>query len=177
MTIVRALHKRYLWIDRYCIWESEDKHLQIQNMDQIYRNALCTIVAVDGDSSESGLCGISSLRSVQQRLQIGVGIFVTTLPNLSQQLSKSVWAIRGWTYQEAVLSRRCLFFTKDQVYFACRTMLRCEAVSQSLVDHLWLTRESLGPSLMKVEEQLSLRLSQTHIPFLCSTSKNTLADP
>ena len=42
MSVVQALEERYLWVDRYCIWQSENRHLQIQNMHEIYRNALST---------------------------------------------------------------------------------------------------------------------------------------
>src|ERR1700677_1024332 len=37
---------------------------------------------------------------------------------------------RGWTYQEAILSRRCLIFTDQQVYFVCRLTTSCEAVTE-----------------------------------------------
>ncbi|KAF2187979.1 hypothetical protein K469DRAFT_568100, partial [Zopfia rhizophila CBS 207.26] len=29
------------------------------------------------------------------------------------------WNKRGWSYQERLLSRRCLIFTTYQVYFQC----------------------------------------------------------
>jgi len=32
MSVVLKLKKRYLWVDRYCIWTSEDKHTQLQNI-------------------------------------------------------------------------------------------------------------------------------------------------
>ena len=35
MSVVRGLEKRHLWVDRYCIWQSENRHLQIQNMHEI----------------------------------------------------------------------------------------------------------------------------------------------
>ena len=42
----RAIGLRYLWVDRYCIDQndSEMKHVLIQRMDQIYRNASITII-------------------------------------------------------------------------------------------------------------------------------------
>lgn len=51
----------------------------------------------------------------------------SSLPTLSLVLGGSVWATRGWTYQEAFLSRRCLFFTEMQVHLLCKAMKCCEA--------------------------------------------------
>ncbi|PMD50907.1 uncharacterized protein K444DRAFT_495410, partial [Hyaloscypha bicolor E] len=119
MSAVRNLGQRYLWVDRFCIWQSENKHLQIQNMDQIYRNALTTIVAADADGAESGLRGVSCPRRAQFSLHTNAGILVSTFPHVSHPLLSSTWVTRGWTYQEALLSRSCLFFTENQVYFAC----------------------------------------------------------
>jgi hypothetical protein len=119
---------------------------------------ICTIVAVDGDNADFGLCGVSSSRRIQPQLPTEDGVLVTTFPHLSQHLAKSVWASRGWTYQEAVLSRRCLFFTSDQVYFACRTSLHCEAALQSS------SSDHLGPDIMNANLQFSFRFNGENIP-------------
>jgi hypothetical protein len=37
-------------------------------------------------------------------------------------IMQSTWFTRGWTYQEAILSKRRLFFTEEQVYFECDNM-------------------------------------------------------
>ena len=130
MSIVRSMGKRYRWVDRYCIWQSEDRHLQIQNMHKIYRNALSTIVPVKADSAESGISGVSSPRCKQFRFWTNAGLLVFTFPHISYQLSSSIWLTRGWTYQEAFLSRSCIFFTKDQAYFACRSDYQREAIKR-----------------------------------------------
>ena len=166
MTVVRGLRKRYLWVDRYCIWQSEDKHLQIQNMDQIYQNALTTIVAADGDNAESGLSGVSCPRHHQSSFQTNAGVLAYTFPHVSCHLSTSTWVSRGWTYQEAILSRSCLFFTKDQVYFACKGHLGSESEA---VGGSWRTRhsgstESLTPRLMRISEQADTSDSQKGPP-------------
>jgi hypothetical protein len=152
INVVRSLQKRYLWVDRYCIWHSEDKHLQIQNMDQIYRNAWTTIVAVDGENAESGLMGMSCPRHQQASFRTNAGTLAHTFPHVSYHLSTSKWVTRGWTYQEAVLSRSCLFFTKDQVYFACKMHLRSEAVEQKQIVDNGPNQEVLAPKLMKLSE-------------------------
>lgn len=42
------------------------------------------------------------------------------------EIGNSVWAERGWTYQELLLSRRRLVFTDFQVYFDCDRMFCVE---------------------------------------------------
>lgn len=148
MSIVRGLEKRYLWVDRYCIWQSESRHLQIQNMHEIYRNALTTIVPIEADSAGSGFSGMSSPRCDQFRFWTNAGLLVFTLPHISYHLSSSIWLTRGWTYQETFLSRSCVFFTKDQAYFACRSNYQSEAVERVPMPFKDRHRETLGPQLL-----------------------------
>lgn len=49
-------------------------------------------------------------------------------------IATSHWSTRGWTFQEATLSRRRLVFTDDQVYFQCKAMNCFESVD------CWLER-------------------------------------
>jgi hypothetical protein len=42
----------------------------------------------------------------------------------------SNWPTRGWTYQERFLSKRHLFFTTQQVTFACNGMYAAESINQ-----------------------------------------------
>ena len=154
MSVVQGLEERYLWVDRYCIWRSENRQLQIQNMHEIYRNALSTIVPVEADSAESGFSGVSSPRCDQFRFWTNAGFLIFTFPHISYHLSSSVWLTRGWTYQEAFLSRSCIFFTKDQVYFACRSVYQSEAVNQALLSLSDVDRETLEPSLLSYADYL-----------------------
>ena len=163
MSVVRSMEKRYLWVDRYCIWQSENRHLQIQNMYEIYRNALSTIVPLEADSAESGFSGVSSPRCEQFRFWTNAGLLVFTLPHISYQLSSSIWLTRGWTYQEAFLSRSCIFFTKDQVYFACRSGYQSEAVEQAPVNNM--DRETLGPKLLNYADYLNYRSVPSEFSF------------
>jgi hypothetical protein len=51
---------RYLWIDRYCIDQSDDlsKDTQIGQMDLIYAHAQLTIIAEAGEDPKNGLPGV-----------------------------------------------------------------------------------------------------------------------
>jgi hypothetical protein len=41
------------------------------------------------------------------------------LPSLCEEVRKSTWNSRGWTFQEQSLSRRCLYFTAEETFFCC----------------------------------------------------------
>lgn len=124
--ISKGLFFRYLWIDKYCIDQSNkrEKHQQIQQMDRIYSHAELTIIAAAGQDSDCGLPGVSTAgqRSPQRYLRIGNSVIVKMLPHVSDSLLRSKWSSRGWTYQEEVLSNRLLIFTDDQVLYECRCM-------------------------------------------------------
>ena len=155
MSIVQSMGKRYLWVDRYCIWQSEDRHLQIQNMHKIYRHALSTIVPVEADSAGSGISGVSSPRCYQFKFWTNAGLLVFTFPHISYQLSTSIWLTRGWTYQEAFLSRSCIFFTKDQAYFACRSDYQSEDVKRDQTRlGPYVPAETLEPNLLNYADYL-----------------------
>jgi hypothetical protein len=136
LTVVKKLGRRYLWVDRYCIDQrhSGDLHTQLREMDRVYENASATIVAAAGTNVNAGLVGVGqNLRKPQPSVMAGDKLLVSTLPHMSQPLNSSTWFTRGWTYQEAVLSKRCLFFTELQVYFVCEAMTCCEAVDPTNV--------------------------------------------
>ncbi|KAK4034664.1 heterokaryon incompatibility protein-domain-containing protein [Parachaetomium inaequale] len=48
--------------------------------------------------------------------------------NRVHAIRHSVWATRGWTYQEGVLSNRRLVFTPDQLYWECNAVALHESV-------------------------------------------------
>lgn len=74
---------------------------------------------------------------------------------------------RGWTYQEAMLSRRCLIFTDLQVYFVCRKSTQSEAINK----HSTLTAvgDELPSALFKprlrtgIEKKSTLHEFQDHV--------------
>lgn len=49
--------------------------------------------------------------------------------SLLRILKESAWNSRGWTFQEAILSRRCLFFTEEQASLVCRKEHTVESIS------------------------------------------------
>ncbi|KAK0711809.1 heterokaryon incompatibility protein-domain-containing protein, partial [Lasiosphaeris hirsuta] len=128
MTVVKNLGYRYLWVDRYCINQDDKDEVrdQIAQMDRIYRGADFTIIAA-GDSN--GLAGVGG-NTKRPNLDVFNFNATTTLyetdPNPIAEIRRSPWFTRGWTFQEAILSRRRLFFTNSQALFECTTSTWCE---------------------------------------------------
>ncbi|KAL8895101.1 MAG: hypothetical protein Q9192_003847 [Flavoplaca navasiana] len=117
----------------------------------VYTKALVTIVAASGDHNDVGLCGIngwerlSSAERIRQLMNEG-DVLETKQPRMIQfgilpHLKDSIWETRGWTYQEKLLSRRCLVFTKELVYWECQCTSWSEdapmetATTEQLRDH------------------------------------------
>ncbi|CAF9932643.1 MAG: hypothetical protein HETSPECPRED_008410 [Heterodermia speciosa] len=132
--VVRNLGRKYLWVDKYCINQNEvaEQQMMLRNMDLIYEHAEATIVAMSGENDEAGLPGVSGrARTPQPQFRTTRGCLISSCPPISHLFQTSKWATRGWTYQEARLSRRCLFFTEHQVYIVCPETTRSESVPSS----------------------------------------------
>jgi len=119
----------YLWVDKYCIDQANavEKHNVIRNMDSIYSGAALTIVAAAGDDSNFGLPGVSRLRYAQESIILGGRRFLV-FPDSTEEVRRSIWATRAWTYQEGLLSKRRLVFTASQAYFQCMKSYHWEAL-------------------------------------------------
>jgi hypothetical protein len=161
MEAVKQLGKRYLWVDRYCVEQQDHrvKAAQIGAMDQIYSGAYVTIIAAAGSDPNYGLPGISHSRLYRQPSLSVAGLeLLSSLLGLPAVIEDKIWHTRAWTYQESVLPRRCIYFTKYQAYFVCCQMIGSEAV---LVRHaVWpgedgaqAPLETLDPSMLRVQER------------------------
>ena len=119
----KNLGKRYLWADSLCIDQGDhsEKDDQIQRMRSIYRGAYVTVIALSGDSANSGLPKVSGTEVYQQlTCCIDGKRLVGLMPTLSLQVWLSPWGQRAWTFQESRLSPRCLLISDHQLYFECK---------------------------------------------------------
>ncbi|EDN94447.1 hypothetical protein SS1G_10320 [Sclerotinia sclerotiorum 1980 UF-70] len=132
ISFTRKLQQRYLWVDALCIEQNKDsmqKATQIQNMDAIYGGAYLTLVAWTAKSSDSSLPGISDLESDSEfrykpqiiRREVN-GLLLENrlsddLMHLDDYAKISHYETRAWTFQERILSRRCLFFHEREALF------------------------------------------------------------
>lgn len=127
----------YLWVDAFCIDQASpaDKAFQIANMDLVYARAAVTLIAAAGADSSHGLPGVGARprQPAQPHARIAPAReLVASLPEPGSLVRRSAWAARGWTYQEALLSPRRLFFTDAQACFECASMYCSEAVALPL---------------------------------------------
>jgi hypothetical protein len=170
--VARCLGYNYLWVDRYCINQGDKAEVkeQIAQMDRIYRGAEFTIIAA-GDNN--GLEGVSdSIKRPSLRfMNFGpTAMLYESDPNPITEIRRSPWFSRGWTFQEAVLSRRRLFFTPSQVLFECATSTCCEMGdlgSQTLQTAAHLTSFSLEalvyPEIPRLTQLLGFA-TKTNLP-------------
>jgi hypothetical protein len=133
MAIVKKLGKQYLWVDSLCINQQDtaDKLQQISKMGDVYRGAYATIIALSGDSANSGLTRVGPNRELYPQLDCYVDgkRFVGLMPTLSQLVWVSPWGSRSWTLQEGLLSPRCLYISDYQMYFECNAMQCSESLN------------------------------------------------
>lgn len=124
MVFTRGLGLRYLWVDALCLVQDagEDVTKGVMVMDLIYERAYVTILAADGDSAESGLPGVRETpRKVRQSpASLKAGLKIMQIQSLDRHLNQSIWASRGWTFQEQYLSRRIIAFVSGLAFFRCR---------------------------------------------------------
>jgi len=139
ITITQKLDFRYLWVDRYCINQQPDdeqgnkeKAYQVGKMDLIYMNAELTIIAAAGSDPNYGLPGVGHQKRKSRNLtactRIGKHFLITTADTPTTSIHRTEWNTRAWTFQEALLSRRRLVFTEEQMYFECYGMYCCESL-------------------------------------------------
>ena len=120
--------ERYIWVDSLCIVQDDAslKHHQLQLMAEIYNSATTTVIACAGSHADCRLvptqCGPSTRTPP---FSGGFPDYVEVRRPLHPKLvleaiGSSYHSSRGWTYQERLLSRRCLYFLQDRVIFQCR---------------------------------------------------------
>lgn len=149
--LVRRLGFRYLWVDRLCIVQDSPRSwkLNAYNMDLIYGNAILTICAADGEAS-AGLRAIRSechnIQQLRRTVAPGLDLMVTRPPEM--YIRESKWNERAWTFQERLLSRRCLIFANGRVYFQCRSTVMSEDI--------YADRKGAGWSLDLVDAPLQM---------------------
>lgn len=133
----KKLGYRYLWVDQVCIDQNDKTVLQetISKMNLIYSQAVLTIASL-APTQNDGLPGVLNvLRQQQPCLQTETTTYVSTMHSLAVAVNKSKWTSRAWCYQEAVLSKRLLIFSSQQVYFVCNSSHLSEALTCSTERH------------------------------------------
>ncbi|KAI3398376.1 hypothetical protein diail_9468 [Diaporthe ilicicola] len=140
--LTSRLGERYLWVDSLCIVQDNQRSwaMNAKAMHLIYGHAYFTICAADGDARKGlravgpMLQAMHSARHPGIRIedqpydsdivpisaQYAAGIRLLAVRPLDVVVNDSEWSKRAWTFQEQILSRRCLIFAEGRAYFQCR---------------------------------------------------------
>lgn len=180
MIVASSLGLRYLWVDSFCIAQDDPDELQrqIRAMHQIYTGASVCIVACSGTDSHSGLPGVSSPRLLNHRCQVRIKEGLTVglpQPSLRELLDQYKWMNRAWTYQELLLSRRCLLFTESEVFFYCASTTSRES-HRGPKHEQWARSDSvdaflIGNAIVMNDNAVSLKAGALHNTYIAAVDE------
>ena len=170
--LTRQIGERYLWVDQLCIdqTDSEDKAAVVSEMNAIYSTACLTIIAADDGDVDAGLLRLTGTNAPEEHplsfIHNGRKLkFMHPKPTFDSILSATKWATRGWTYQEYVLSKRCVFFTNGEVFFSSNGVLNREAYTLKQ-DRCRYLQEVPPGNPVKVHDILSSGISElSHLVY------------
>lgn len=132
ITVTRDIGARYLWIDSLCIIQyGDDKadwKIQSRLMESVFSQAYCTIAATAAADSNAGFLKRDlRVESVYVRDTSGNEFYVSNdIDDFDEDVEKAELNTRAWVMQEAVLSRRTIHFSANQVYWECGEGVCCE---------------------------------------------------
>lgn len=139
ITITRKLNVPYLWIDALCIIQDDkdDWIREVSQMSRIYQFSLLTVAATGAEDASKGcfLDRVPTPLDTSARVELPYrtkeGVISGKFSVYDQYASfgdeyerfveHSPLFKRGWVFQERVLSRRMVHYTKGKMFFECRT--------------------------------------------------------
>ena len=151
-TVTRNLFHQYIWIDSLCIVQDdpEDWKIEAAKMGSIYERAYVTISATDAQDSTEGFL---RKRYNTHRLEFKDGNTLVdfTVREYNDEFYNSKhfhydkanheWLnqpadvdphfqnplqLRGWCFQERLMSKRVLHFKRYEIFLDCNSGYRCE---------------------------------------------------
>ncbi|KAF4345565.1 hypothetical protein FBEOM_515 [Fusarium beomiforme] len=181
--LTKLLGWRYIWIDLLCIRQHDvvDKEALVNKMHLIYEEASFTIVAAAGKDANTPLPGLFNPRHqefigeiVSRYESVIVAPSRPTLPDL---LAETVWTSRGWTFQEDVLSRCCLYFTETEVFYSCSPTMYSSTKSTTEEDSSSEDDYDFGGAVQRLHPNEKNRSFEEYANFATEYSKRYLTNP
>ncbi|CZR51427.1 uncharacterized protein PAC_01303 [Phialocephala subalpina] len=158
ISATQRLGVQYLWIDSLCIIQDlqEDWARESQNMMAIYELAWLNISAVGSDDQHGRLfmprnlimhraqALPGGLRTLTKIPKAGTGRpWIRISPEMAARATlDSFMDRRGWILQERTLSRRTVYFGKDEIFWECSSLIASERIP-------WGFSEDAGLSNLK----------------------------
>ncbi|KAM3066401.1 hypothetical protein ACMFMG_012091 [Clarireedia jacksonii] len=121
--VTRKLGLQYLWIDSLCILQGEggDWKQESKRMEDVFASAYCTVAAASAFDSSTGFLE-QQIENENAYIQNELGQYFylsTNLADFDEDIENSQLNQRAWVLQERFLSRRTIYFSRNQVYGEC----------------------------------------------------------
>lgn len=129
--LVHSLRIRYIWVDALCIVQdsSHSWNLNALAMHLIYGNAVFALCAADGLNADTEVLALDENHQPEQWIATcadKLNLLLHQQPEVSIEASQ--WNKRAWTFQERLLSKRCLIFAGGRIFFQCRLTAMSEDI-------------------------------------------------
>jgi hypothetical protein len=158
ISVTRGLGIRHLWVDSLCIIQDnpEDWRTESENMGQIFQNATCTIAAAASENSNGGLfvprytditvlpdgsahrnyikfpCKANGHYLGDMCVSATSAFQNEMIDQFDREMDISRWNHRAWVVQEILLSRRVIYYAREELYFECQEKFVAERSSTSV---------------------------------------------
>jgi Heterokaryon incompatibility protein (HET) len=136
MKVTKSLGVRYLWIDSLCIIQDSETDwlLEAGSMYHVYQNSYCNIAATGAANGDQGCffsrnpntISATQVRPAWEDVTSDTYVVVQPLGHCRSRFLDSPLLRRAWVLQERLLARRSLHFTREQIFWECRTLMACE---------------------------------------------------
>ncbi|PKY00643.1 HET-domain-containing protein [Aspergillus campestris IBT 28561] len=151
-SVARSLGIQFIWVDALCIVQDneDDMRREVDKMHGIFSKATITICAASG-AAYDGIMGVGDIvRPKRENLFEINQQRVTALHTVSHLISTTLWDSRGWTFQERLLSRRCIIFTPTEMIWQCQDATWRESILLGLSEKSW-TLDSINTPYVAAE--------------------------
>jgi Heterokaryon incompatibility protein (HET) len=126
---------KYIWIDSLCIIQDDVADWQTQALDMVstYQQSALTIAAVSAKDSASAMFTKVHENDFGTEFTSTTGTHIIRKPILHPIFSSQPYLfnrfpllLRGWVYQERMLSPKVLYFSDQELSWECRSLKSCE---------------------------------------------------